>query len=265
MQPRRQKEHDAADPHPRDAKMPPSYGRSTSFPYHGGFTMKITFHGHACVAIETQGTHLLIDPFFTGNDLATVKADEVAADYILLTHGHGDHYGDTEAIVKRTGATVVSSFEVTQYAQKNGCEKIHPMNPGGSWNFPFGRVKLTLAYHSSSMPDGSYGGNPAGLLLFLEGKVIYHAGDTALFSDMKLIGEEGIDLAFLPIGDNFTMGVKDAARAVDFLQPKLVVPIHYDTFGYIKQSPNEFGKLVSGIRPQTEVAILNPGQTITLE
>lgn len=199
--------------------------------------MKITWHGHACVSIETNGTHLLIDPFFTGNPQAKVSADDVLADYILLTHGHGDHYGDTTEIAKRTGATVVGNFEVYNYALAQGVEKAHPMHIGGGFNFPFGRVKMTIAHHGSSMPDGSYGGNPAGLLLTLEDKVVYHAGDTALFYDMKLIGEAGIDLAILPIGDNFTMGPDDALRAVDFLQPKKVFPIHYNTFPVIETDP----------------------------
>lgn len=199
--------------------------------------MKITWHGHACVSIETNGTHLLIDPFFTGNPQAKVSADDVQADYILLTHGHGDHYGDTTEIAKRTGAIVVGNFEIYNYALAQGVEKAHPMHIGGGFNFRFGRVKMTIAHHGSSMPDGSYGGNPAGLLLTLEDKVIYHAGDTALFSDMKLIGEAGIDLAILPIGDNFTMGPDDALRAVDFLQPKKVFPIHYNTFPVIETDP----------------------------
>ena len=226
--------------------------------------MKITFHGHSCFLIETNGTRLLIDPFLTGNPLATVSADDIEADYIILSHGHGDHYGDTESIAKRTGAQVLGNFEVVTYAQKNGVEKIHPMNPGGGFEFPFGRVEMTTAHHSSSMPDGSYGGVACGLLLFLEGKVIYHAGDTALFKDMTLIGEEGIDLAIIPIGDNFTMGVQDAARAVEFLTPQTVIPMHYNTFGYIMQNPEEFGKAVSAHSPECEVVILDPGQSMEL-
>jgi len=230
----------------------------------GAFSMKITFYGHSCVLIETNGTHLLIDPFLTGNPLAPISAEDIHADYILLSHGHGDHYGDTEAIAKRTGATVIGNYEVVTYAQKNGVEKIHPMNCGGSFSFPFGRLKMTIAHHSSTMPDGSSGGVPCGLLLYLEGKVIYHAGDTALFKDMTLIGEEGLDFAILPIGDNFTMGIQDAARAVEFLSPHYVLPIHYNTFGYIVQDPNAFGKAVSAHSPECEVVILDPGQSIAL-
>lgn len=211
--------------------------------------MQITWYGHSCVGIETQGTKILIDPFFTGNPQASISAEEVEADYILLTHGHGDHYGDTTSIAKRTGATVVGNFEVGNYALAQGVEHVHQMHIGGSFAFPFGRVKMTIAHHGSSMPDGSYGGNPAGLLLTIEDKVIYHAGDTGLFYDMKLIGEAGIDLAILPIGDNFTMGPEDALRSVQFLTPKRVLPVHYNTFPVIEVDAQAW---VNDVKAHTE-------------
>jgi len=225
--------------------------------------MKLTWYGHSCCLIEGGGSKILIDPFLTGNDQAAITADKVEADFIILTHGHLDHYGDTEAIAKRTGATVIANFEVVNYAQKNGVEKAHPMHIGGGYNFSFGRVKLTIAHHGSSMPDGSYGGNPAGLLLTIDGKNIYHAGDTALFSDMKLIGEAGIDFALLPIGDNFTMGPEDALRAVEFVNPKKVLPIHYDTFGWIVQDAKAWVEQVNE-KTSAEGVYLKPGESIEL-
>ena len=182
--------------------------------------VRITYHSHACFGIDAGGTRLLIDPFLTGNPLADIGADEVAADYILVSHGHGDHVGDTVAIAQRTGATTISNFEIQGWLEGQGVESSHPLHIGGGFDFPFGRVKLTIAHHGSMLPDGSYGGNPAGFLLTLEGKKIYHACDTGLFYDMKLIGEGGLDLAILPIGDNFTMGPDDALQAVKLLAPR---------------------------------------------
>lgn len=226
--------------------------------------MKVTWYGHSTIGIEGGGAKLLIDPYFTDNPAAPCKADEVEADYILLTHGHGDHYGDTTAIAKRTEATVIGNFEVVNYATaKEGCPKGHPMHLGGGRQFPFGHVKLTIAHHGSSMPDGSYGGNPAGLLLTIEGKKIYHAGDTALFSDMKLIGEAGIDLAIVPIGDNFTMGPDDACRAVEFLNPKQVIPVHYNTWPLIEQDAQAWASQVQDAT-SAKALILQPGESIEL-
>ena len=206
--------------------------------------VRLTYHSHACFSIDVGGTSLLIDPFLTGNALADVDAGQVAADYILVSHGHGDHVGDTVAIAKRTGATTISNFEIQSWLLSQGVESAHPLHIGGGFDFPFGRVKLTIAHHGSALPDGSYGGNPAGFLLTLVGKTVYHACDTGLFYDMKLIGEEGLDLAILPIGDNFTMGPDDALRAVKLLEPKVVIPIHYDTFDVIKQDPHAFARRV---------------------
>ncbi len=206
--------------------------------------VEITYHSHACFSITVGDTHLLIDPFLSGNPLADITADEVEADYILVSHGHGDHIGDTVEIAKRTGATTISNFEIQGWLAAQGVESSHPLHIGGGYDFPFGRVKLTIAHHGSGLPDGSYGGNPAGLLLTLGDKKIYDACDTCLFYDMKFIGEEGLDVAILPIGDNFTMGPDDALRAVKLLEPRLVIPIHYDTFDVIKQDPHAFAERV---------------------
>ncbi len=167
----------------------------------------LTWYGHATLGLETGGFKLLIDPFFSGNPAATVKPEEVSADYILVTHGHGDHVGDTVAIAKRTGATAISNAEISGWLGKQGVKETHAQHIGGGFKYPFGYLKLTMALHGSALPDGSNGGNPAGFLLTTnDGKKIYIAGDTGLFGDMKLIGEEGLDVAVIPIGDNYTMG-----------------------------------------------------------
>lgn len=206
--------------------------------------MKVSYHGHSIVKIESNGKTILIDPFITGNDKTDLKADEQNPDFIVLTHGHGDHVGDTVDIAKRSGALVIAVNELALYLQHQGVEA-HPMHIGGSREFDFGKVKFTQAFHGSGLQqeDGTflYMGMPAGVLIMNEGKTIYHAGDTGLFSDMKLIAERHpIDLAFLPIGDNFTMGPEDAAVAAEFLQAKITVPIHYDTFPPIQQNPEDF-------------------------
>src|SRR6516162_8032275 len=170
-------------------------------------TTRIRWLGHAAMALEAAGYHILIDPFFTGNPKAVISADQAKADFILISHGHGDHVGDSIAIAKRTGATVIANYEISLWLDKQGVKKAHGMQHGGGHPFSFGRVKLTLAFHGSMLPDGSNGGNPCGFLLYLkDGNKIYAAQDTGLFGDMRLIGEEGIDLAILPIGDNYTMG-----------------------------------------------------------
>ncbi|WP_227936606.1 metal-dependent hydrolase [Alkalihalobacillus deserti] len=213
--------------------------------------MKISYHGHSVVYIETQGTKLIIDPFLTGNGLTDLDPSEVKVDVILLTHGHNDHVGDTVALAKSNDALVIAPFELSTYLSWQGV-RTHPMHIGGSHQFDFGTVKLTQAFHGSSYTIEEeqkivYTGMPAGLLFTAEGKTIFHAGDTALFSDMKLIGERNtIDLAFLPIGDNFTMGPEDAAIAAEWLQAKRVVPIHYNTFPVIEQDPVEFAENLSG-------------------
>ena len=224
--------------------------------------VEVTWYGHACFSIVGGGATLLTDPFLTGNPLAAATADEVSADYILVSHAHGDHLGDAVPIAKRTGATIIANFEIATYCGNEGANA-HPLHIGGGRDFPFGRVKLTIAHHGSSFPDGSYGGNPAGFLLTLEGKKIYHACDTGLFYDMKLIGEETLDLAILPIGDNFTMGPEDALKAVKFIEPKIVVPIHYDTFEVIEQDPHAFARMVEA-ETSARCMVLKPGDSLTL-
>ena len=199
---------------------------------------KFTWYGHATLGLETDGHKLLIDPFFTDNPSAPVTADEMEANFILVSHGHGDHVGDTVSIAERTDALVISNFEIANWFETQGVSKVHPQHLGGGFQHPFGYLKLTLALHGSALPDGSYGGNPAGFLLTTnDGKKIYMAQDTGLFGDMQLIGDEGIDLAVIPIGDNFTMGPDDALKAVKFLRPKVVIPIHYNTWDLIAQNP----------------------------
>ncbi|GAE28098.1 metal-dependent hydrolase [Halalkalibacter wakoensis JCM 9140] len=213
--------------------------------------MKISYHGHSVVLIETNEKKVIIDPFITGNSLTDLKADELSVDVILLTHGHNDHVGDTVELAKRNDALVVAPFELATYLSWQGV-KTHPMHIGGAHEFEFGTVKLTQAFHGSSFTIEEeqkiiYTGMPAGILFTAEGKTIFHAGDTALFSDLKLIGERNsIDLAFLPIGDNFTMGPEDATVAAEWLQAKRVVPIHYNTFPVIEQDPIEFADNLSG-------------------
>ncbi|MDC0307745.1 metal-dependent hydrolase [Planctomycetaceae bacterium] len=215
----------------------------------------ITALGHSCFQIETGDHTLLIDPFLTGNPQATVSAEDVNPDFIIVTHGHEDHVGDTVAIAKRTGATVISNFEIVNWLTAQGVENSHPQHLGGGFAHPFGHLKLTIAHHGSALPDGSYGGNPAGLLFTLEGKKIYHAGDTGLFYDMKLIGEEGIDVAILPIGDNFTMGPVDSIKAINFLSPKTVIPMHYNTWPPIEQDVEAWAASVKAQTSATPVIL----------
>lgn len=209
--------------------------------------MKLTFYGHSCFLLET-GTHrLIIDPFLTGNPKAPLAADKVKCDFILVSHGHGDHLGDAVALAQRNNATVIANYEIATYCAKQGA-KSHGMHLGGAHQFSFGRVKLTIAHHGSSLQteDGFlYLGNPAGFLITANGKTLYHAGDTGLFMDMQLIGQmNNLDLALLPIGDNFTMGVDDAVKAVEFLKPRLAIPMHYNTWDLIAADANDFSHKV---------------------
>lgn len=198
--------------------------------------MKITFYGHACFAVQIKNRTLLFDPFITPNELAkSVDVNKVPADYILISHGHGDHIADAVAIAKRTGAPIISTYEVASWCQKQGAPKIHPMNHGGAAQFDFGSAKLVNAIHSSSLPDGTYGGNPAGFVVESSEGNFYYAGDTALTMDMKLIGESTkLKFVVLPVGDNFTMGADDAIKAADFVQCNEVLGVHFDTFPPIK-------------------------------
>ena len=202
--------------------------------------MELTFYGHACFSVKTQDKTILFDPFISPNPKAAhIDVATLAADYILLSHGHEDHVADAENIAKRTGAKLVSNFEIVSWYEKKGIENVHPMNHGGKWKFDFGTVKYTNAVHSSMLPDGSYGGNPGGFIVNTE-KSFYYSGDTALTMDMKLIGNsEKLDFAILPIGDNFTMGIKEAITAAEFINCNKIIGVHYDTFGYIEINKNE--------------------------
>lgn len=198
--------------------------------------MKLTYYGHACFAVEAGGKTLLFDPFIKNNPLATqIDLKKIAADFILISHGHGDHLEDAKEIAERTGAEVIAPFEVGQWLEQKGVKKVQSMNHGGAARLDFGRVKLTSAIHSSSMPDGSYGGNPCGFLIETSDGNFYYSGDTALTYDMKLIAEETkVRFAVLPIGDFFTMGIDDALRAAEFVGTDKIVGVHYDTFPPIK-------------------------------
>src|SRR5438045_1571935 len=225
-------------------------------------TTRIRWLGHSAIAIETAGYHVLIDPFLTGNPKAAIKADQAKADFILISHGHSDHVGDSIAIANRTSATVISNYEIAGWLEHQGVKNVHGQQHGGGFNHPFGRVKLTLAFHGSALPDGSNGGNPCGFLIYLkDGKKIYHAADTGLFGDMRLIGEEGIDLAILPIGDNYTMGPDDALRAIKLIEPKQVVPIHYDTFPVIAQDVQAWAVRIKA-ETGAEPIVLQPGEDV---
>jgi L-ascorbate metabolism protein UlaG (beta-lactamase superfamily) len=226
-------------------------------------SLTLTWYGHATLGLKIGAYDVLVDPFFSGNPAASTTADKVKAQFILVSHGHGDHVGDTVAIAKRTGALVISNFEICNWLAAKGV-KTHAQHIGGGHRHPFGYLKLTQALHGSALPDGSYGGNPAGFLLTTpEGKKVYIAGDTGLFGDMRLIGEEGLDLAVLPIGDNYTMGPEDALRAVKLLQPKHVIPIHYDTFNLIAQDARAWAQRVEQ-ETTAKVHLLRPGEQFTL-
>ena len=208
--------------------------------------MKITYLGHACLLVELSGSKLLFDPFISGNELAGhIDIDRLEADYILISHGHQDHILDVERIARRTGAKVISNFEIVSYFGKKQIEG-HPMNHGGSWKFDFGTVKYVSAIHSSSFPDGSYAGNPGGFVIWNETHCFYFAGDTALTMDMQIIPltTPKLDCCILPVGDNFTMGIQEAVVASEFVQCDRVIACHYDTFGYIvvdkKEALNAF-------------------------
>lgn len=197
--------------------------------------MTFTYYGHASFMVETAGKKLLFDPFITPNELAKdIDVSALQPDYIILSHGHGDHVADVEQIYNQSNATIISTYEVVGWFQGKGLERGHPMNHGGSWTFDFGSIKLVNAVHSSSMPDGSYGGHPAGVVISNAEGTFYYAGDTALTKDMELIGEEfKLDFAILPVGDNFTMGVADAMKAAKMIRCDQIIGVHFDTFPYV--------------------------------
>ncbi len=218
---------------------------------------RVQWLGHACLLIESGGLQVLIDPFLTGNPKAAAQADSLKPDVILVSHGHEDHVGDTIAIAKATGATVVTNYELGEWFQKEGLTKVHGMQHGGGHQVHPGLyVKLTLAFHGSTLPGGGYGGNPCGFLLkFADGTTIYDAADTGLFGDMALIGEEGLHLAILPIGDYYTMGPADSIRAVKLLTPKKVMPIHYNTFPLLAQDEHAWA---ARVKSETSAQPLTP-------
>jgi L-ascorbate metabolism protein UlaG (beta-lactamase superfamily) len=226
---------------------------------------QITWLGHNAWSIETAGKTLLLDPFLDDSPTAPVKSDEVQADFILLSHGHGDHLGDTIKIAHRTGAAVLAGFEVGEWLKGQGVaeDKVTGMNPGGGIQLPFGHAKFTIAHHSSSLPDGSYGGVPGGWLLKLDAARVYFACDTALFLDMKLIGSGGLDLAVLPIGDLYTMGPEDSIDAIKLLNPKRVAPCHYNTWPPIEQDAQAWARNVRS-HTAAEPIVLAPGEKIRL-
>lgn len=226
--------------------------------------MKLTYYGHACFAVETGGQTSLFDPFITPNPLAeAIDAEKIPADFIFVSHGHNDHLADAVSIAQRTGASVVAPYEVGSWLEQQGVENVQSINPGGTAAFEFGRVKMTTAIHSSSMPDGSYGGNPTGFVVMTNDGNFYYAGDTALTYDMKLVREwTQLDFAVLPIGDHFTMGIDDAVRAAEFAGAQKIVGVHYDTFPPIeidheqaKETARKGGK---------ELLLLKIGETIEL-
>ena len=223
---------------------------------------QVTFYGHATFGVKINEYQLLIDPYFSGNPSTKISPDDVNPDYLLITHGHGDHVGDAVEIIKRTGVKVIANAEVAKWLAQQGGGEVHAQHIGGGYHHPFGYLKLTQAIHGSSMPDGSYGGMPGGFLITTpEGEKLYFAGDTGLFAGMALIGEEGIDLAVLPIGDNYTMGPDDALRAVKMIHPKVVIPAHYSTWPLIEQDPATWKKRVEA-ETDTQVWIMAPDTTL---
>lgn len=226
--------------------------------------MNFTYYGHSCFAVEINGKNILVDPFITGNPRANhINIDTLDADYIFISHGHFDHVGDSVSIARRTGAKVISNWEVNAWFNKMGIENTHPMNPGGKWTFDFGQVRCVTAQHSSSLPDGSYGGSPAGYVFMSSGGNFYYSGDTALTTDMQLIRLwTKLDFMVLPIGDNLTMGIEDAIQAASWLNVKQVIGVHYDTFDLIKVNHQHAIEvcLAHGI----ELHLLDIGATIDL-
>jgi L-ascorbate metabolism protein UlaG (beta-lactamase superfamily) len=226
--------------------------------------MEVTYYGHSCFLFDIADIRVLFDPFISPNPLAAeVDLDSIRADYILLSHGHNDHVADVEYLARKNNAMVVSSYEITSWFQQKGIEKVHPLNIGGKVHLEFGTVKMVNAIHSSSLPDGSYGGSAAGFVVESAEKTFYYAGDTALTQDMKLIGDLfRIDFALMPIGDNFTMDVHDAMLAANFVNTRKVIGMHYDTFPYIEIDPIEANIIAQ--RAEKELVLLEIGQTVTL-
>ncbi|TAL67228.1 MAG: metal-dependent hydrolase [Bacteroidetes bacterium] len=224
--------------------------------------LKLTYLSHSSFLLD-DGTHqIVIDPFITGNPNSPVKPSDIKAKFVVLTHAHGDHLGDGLTIAKQNEGLVIAVNELANYAAEQGCIT-HNMHIGGGWNFPFGRLKFTIAHHGSGSPEGRYMGEPAGVVIKMGGKIVYHAGDTGLFLDMKLIGEiDKIDAFLVPIGDNFTMGIDDALRAVEFVNPALTIPMHYNTFPVIQVDPEQFKAKLA--KNEKECKVMNFGESIEL-
>jgi L-ascorbate metabolism protein UlaG (beta-lactamase superfamily) len=221
----------------------------------------LTWLGHATWLLETAGLKVLVDPFLDGNPSAKLRATDVAADFFLITHGHGDHIADAVPIASRTGATVIAAFEICEWLSARGVSKSHPMNIGGSHRFPFGKVQVTIAHHSSTLPDGASGGAPVGYILTLtDGNRVYFAGDTGVFLDMQRFAREPISVAVLPIGDNFTMGPDESIEAIQLIRPAIVLPTHFNTWPVIAQDAAVWAERV---RRETEArpVVLQPGET----
>lgn len=228
-------------------------------------SISFTWLGHSAFSMDIDGHSVLFDPFLTGNPLAAAAPESLEPEILFISHAHGDHTADALSIATRTACSVVGNVEVAAWFKRHGVQETHGQNTGGSADYGFLTAKLTAALHSSSFPDGTYGGDPNGFLITSKasGKRLYFAGDTALFSDMQLIGEAGIDVAFLPIGDYFTMGVADSVRAIQYLNPRYVVPMHYNTFGQIVQNAAEWAELV--LRDTSaQPVVLDPGGSFTL-
>ncbi len=225
--------------------------------------MFIKYLGHATFYIEGEDLKAIIDPFITGNPQSPITLDDISElDYIFVTHGHGDHLGDTIPLAQKTGAQVVANYEIITYLEQRGLNRLHPMHIGGRFKFPFGSVLMTEALHGSSIQEGEkiiYAGNPGGFVIEVERKKIYHAGDTGLTLNMQLLRDENIDVALLPIGGNFVMDVKDAVKAVDFIKPEVVIPMHYNTWDIINADVDEFKRLV-----KAKCVVLTPGEVYKL-
>lgn len=223
-----------------------------------------TWFGHGTHGIETGGYKIVVDPFFTSNPAASTTAEKVEADFIVVSHGHGDHIEDAISIARRTDALVIANFEIVNWLGGQELQKLHGQHIGGGFHHPFGYLKLTHALHGSSLPDGSYGGSPAGIqITTLDGEKVYLACDTGLFASMRLIGEEGIDLAVLPIGDNYTMGPDDALRAVKMIQPRHVIPVHYNTWPVIQQDPQAWAARIAA-ETSAIPHVLQPGEMFSM-
>ncbi len=231
--------------------------------------MKVIFHGHACFEIDSRDGRILIDPFLRNNPKADVTPEDFhKMDAILISHGHSDHFGDAIELSRKTGAVIISNYELSSFAEKFGAT-VHQMHIGGKRTFPFGTIKLTQAFHGSGIPNGDgtflYGGLACGFLIQAEGKWLYHAGDTGLFGDMQLIGRQyELELAMLPIGDNFVMGPEDAVLAAQMLRPKYVIPMHYNTFPVIEQDENSFIGQLPRKAPESKGIVLQPGEVFEL-